>query len=41
MMCKYCGYEWKARKEKPKNCPRCKTWLDGDWRLENDWKNEN
>jgi len=25
--CPYCGYEWKARTEKPKKCPMCQKWL--------------
>lgn len=28
MKCINCGYEWKARVEKPKSCPRCKFRLD-------------
>jgi predicted Zn-ribbon and HTH transcriptional regulator len=28
MKCKRCGYEWEARKEEPKECPRCKARLD-------------
>ena len=26
--CYKCEYEWEARKEKPKACPRCKVRLD-------------
>ena len=26
--CYKCGYEWDARRKKPKACPRCKTRLD-------------
>ena len=31
LKCKHCGYEWAARVEKPKVCPRCKNykWLEG------------
>ena len=28
MKCPHCGYEWKPRVEKPKECPRCKRRLD-------------
>ncbi len=28
MKCLLCGYEWEARKELPKTCPRCKRY---DW----------
>ena len=28
MRCNKCGYEWEARKDNPKECPRCKTRLD-------------
>ena len=24
--CKHCNYEWDARVEKPKQCPRCKRY---------------
>jgi len=26
--CIHCEYEWKARVEEPKSCPRCKKRLD-------------
>jgi len=25
--CRYCGYEWYARVENPKECPLCKRYL--------------
>jgi len=25
--CPYCGYEWVARVENPKKCPKCQRWL--------------
>jgi len=25
--CRFCGYEWYARVEKPKECPLCKRYL--------------
>lgn len=28
MKCKFCGYEWEARAEEPKACPRCKRRFD-------------
>lgn len=28
MKCYKCSYEWKARLENPKSCPRCKTRFD-------------
>lgn len=28
MICTKCGYEWKPRVEKPKECPRCKARMD-------------
>ena len=28
MKCSTCQYEWEARKEQPKECPKCKTRLD-------------
>jgi len=32
MTCKDCGYEWESRKEKPKVCPRCKSYThNGKW----------
>jgi len=24
--CRYCGYKWIPRAEKPKTCPRCKRY---------------
>jgi len=27
--CKLCGYDWEGRKEKPKQCPKCKRY---DWK---------
>ena len=27
-ICPHCNYSWEARKELPKNCPKCKRWLD-------------
>lgn len=26
--CKFCGYDWKPKVEKPKECPRCHRYLD-------------
>tara|TARA_Y100000034_G_C6843787_1_gene382042 strand:+ start:64 stop:225 length:162 start_codon:yes stop_codon:yes gene_type:complete len=28
MKCPKCEYEWSTRKDKPKECPRCKNRLD-------------
>ncbi|MDD5191598.1 MAG: hypothetical protein PHH54_02255 [Candidatus Nanoarchaeia archaeon] len=28
MKCENCEYEWEARKENPKACPRCKRRFD-------------
>jgi rubrerythrin len=25
--CQYCGYEWIARRRKPKSCPYCKRYF--------------
>tara|TARA_Y100000034_G_C6896803_1_gene413643 strand:+ start:1872 stop:1994 length:123 start_codon:yes stop_codon:yes gene_type:complete len=26
--CHHCGYKWESRKDKPKECPRCKRRID-------------
>ena len=26
MKCNLCNYEWEAREDKPKQCPRCKRY---------------
>jgi len=28
LICSYCGYEWTPRIDKPKKCPKCKSWLE-------------
>jgi predicted amidophosphoribosyltransferase len=28
MECRFCGYNWKPRKDQPKSCPRCKRRFD-------------
>jgi hypothetical protein len=30
-ICIYCKYEWKSRKDKPKECPRCKHRFDSPY----------
>lgn len=26
IQCLKCGYKWKSKKEKPKSCPKCKSY---------------
>ena len=28
MQCDVCGYEWDSRKDVPKQCPKCKRYLN-------------
>lgn len=28
MVCRNCNYEWKPRKDNPKQCPNCKVYLE-------------
>ena len=33
MICPFCKWDWKARVDEPKCCPRCKRRLDTPWNI--------